>query len=88
MNDVATLMAELESSRMERTQSLVDTAKFCRAICAFANDMPGSGLPGYLFIGVNKEGKPTGATVNERLLEALASHRNNESVASLQRIVS
>jgi ATP-dependent DNA helicase RecG len=65
---------------MERTQSLNDTDKFCKAICAFANDMPGSGMPGYLFIGVDKDGKPTGAIIDERLLESLASHRNNGQI--------
>ena len=34
MNDVAALLADLESSRMERTRSLNDTDKFCKAICA------------------------------------------------------
>ena len=70
MNNIATLLADLESFRMERTQSLNDTDKFCKAICAFANDMPGSGLPGYLFVGVDKAGNPTGATIDERLLES------------------
>jgi ATP-dependent DNA helicase RecG len=80
MNKVAALLADLESFRMERTQSLNDTDKFCKAICAFANDMPGSGLPGYLFVGVDRSGRPTGATVDERLLESLASHRNNGQI--------
>lgn len=75
--NVATLLADLESFRVERTESLTDTDKFCKAICAFANDMPGSGLPGYLFVGVDKKGNPTAARIDERLLEALASHRNN-----------
>ncbi len=80
MADISRLLADLESFRMERTQSLGDTDKFCKAICAFANDMSGSGLPGYLFIGVDKAGKPTGAIIDERLLESLASHRNNGQI--------
>ncbi|MFZ1932116.1 MAG: RNA-binding domain-containing protein [Thermoguttaceae bacterium] len=80
MNDVAALLADLESPQMERTRSLNDSDKFCRAICAFANDMPGSGLPGYLAVGVDRDGNPTGAVVDERLLEALASHRNNGQI--------
>jgi ATP-dependent DNA helicase RecG len=74
------LLADLESFRIERTESLNDTDKFCKAICAFANDMPASGLPGYLFVGVDKKGKPTGARIDERLLESLANHRDNGNI--------
>lgn len=80
MLDIDVLLADLESFRIERTESLNDTDKFCKAICAFANDMPGSGLPGYLFVGVDKKGKPTGARIDERLLESLASHRDNGNI--------
>jgi ATP-dependent DNA helicase RecG len=78
--DIRALLADLESFRVERTESLTDTDKFCKAICAFANDMPGSGLPGFLFLGVDKKGKPTGATIDEPLLERLAGHRDNGNI--------
>ena len=68
MVEIDVLLADLESFRVERTESLDDSDKFCKAICAFANDMPGSGLAGYLFVGVDRKGKPTGATIDERLL--------------------
>jgi ATP-dependent DNA helicase RecG len=80
MPEIDVLLADLESFRIERTESLNDTDKFCKAICAFANDMPGSGLPGYLFVGVDKKGKPTGARIDEQLLERLASHRDNGNI--------
>jgi ATP-dependent DNA helicase RecG len=80
MPDLASLLADIESFRVERTESLADTDKFCKAICAFANDMPGSGLSGFLFVGVDKRGKPTGAKIDERLLESLAGHRNNGQI--------
>jgi ATP-dependent DNA helicase RecG len=78
--DIPALLADLESFRVERTESLGDTEKFCKAICAFANDMPGSRLPGYLFVGVDKQGRPTGATIDERLLESLRGHRGNGNI--------
>ncbi len=78
--EIAALLADLESFRVERTESLSDAEKFCKAICAFANDMPGSGLSGYLFVGVDKKGTPTGARIDERLLESLASHRHNGNI--------
>jgi ATP-dependent DNA helicase RecG len=80
MLEIGALLADIESFRIERTESLNDTDKFCKAICAFANDMPGLGLPGYLFVGVDKKGKPTGARIDERLLESLASHRDNGNI--------
>ena len=80
MLDIASLLADLESFRIERTASLNDTDKFCKAICAFANDMPASDLPGYLFVGVDKHGQPVGATIDERLLESLAGLRDNGNI--------
>jgi ATP-dependent DNA helicase RecG len=86
MLNIDALLADLESFRVERTESLTDTEKFCKAICAFANDMPGSSLPGYLFVGVDKSGKPTGAKVDERLLESLAGHRDNGNILPIPSI--
>ena len=80
MSEIDDLLTDIESFRVERTESLTDSDKFCKAICAFANDMPGSGLKGFLFVGVDKKGKPTGAKIDERLLENLASHRNNGQI--------
>ncbi|MDA8377471.1 MAG: putative DNA binding domain-containing protein [Planctomycetia bacterium] len=80
MQDIDKLLMDMESFRVERTESLGDMDKFCKAICAFSNDMPGSGLPGYLFVGVDKKGVPTGANIDERLLESFASHRNNGQI--------
>jgi ATP-dependent DNA helicase RecG len=80
MFDIAALLVDIESFRVERTESLGDSDKFCRAICAFANDMSGSGLPGYLFVGVNKRGEPTGARIDETLLEKLAGYRDNGNI--------
>jgi ATP-dependent DNA helicase RecG len=80
MSELERLLEDQESDRVERTESLNNSAKFCKAICAFANDMPGHRLPGYLCLGVDKNGQPTSAVVDERLLEALASHRSNGQI--------
>ena len=34
------LLSDIESDRVERTESTDDTDKFSQAVCAFANDMP------------------------------------------------
>lgn len=51
--DVARMIADVESAHVERTTSTSNTAKFAEAVCAFANDMPGSGEPGFLIIGAD-----------------------------------
>ncbi len=45
------IIASDESFRIELTTSTGDMDKFQEAICAFANDMPGSRKKGYLLIG-------------------------------------
>jgi ATP-dependent DNA helicase RecG len=70
--EILKLLTGTESATVERTESVTNTAKFCEAICAFANDLDGTGRPGYLFIGVDTAGRPTGALIDERLLTTLA----------------
>ena len=75
------LLAEIESFRVERTVSVDKTDKFAQAICAFANDMAGSKLPGYLLIGADdKTGSPSGLTVSDHLLQNLASLGSNGNI--------
>lgn len=76
-DEVRALAADLESDRIERTLSTTDTEKFREAICAFSNDMPGHGLPGYLLIGIDDNGRIAGARVTDQLLQALAQRRDD-----------
>lgn len=79
--EIIELMGDLESFRVERTRSVSDTDKFREAICSFANDMAGSGLPGYLLIGVDdKTGRPSGLAVTDDLLKQLASYASDGSI--------
>ena len=43
---IRVLLEDIEADNVERTISTNKTDKFCQAICAFANDMPGHGKPG------------------------------------------
>ena len=74
------LMEGLETFRIEKTRSTTDTEKFCQAICAFSNDMPGSNKPGYLFIGVNEDGSPCGIKATDKLLKDLSSLRMDGNI--------
>lgn len=73
-------MLDLESDRVERTVSATNMDKFSQAICAFANDMPGSRQPGYLLIGVNDDGSPCGLKVTDELLTNLGGIRSDGNV--------
>ena len=70
--DLEKLLDDLESDQVERKSNASDMTKIQQAVCAFANDLPGHGTPGYVFIGVADNGKPTGIDVDERLLLKLS----------------
>lgn len=70
------LLASDETDRVERTISTEKTDKFCEAICAFANDLPNSRQPGYLFVGAKPDGSASGADISDQLLQKLASIRS------------
>jgi len=82
-NELVELMADLESDRIERTESTSNTDKFSQAVCAFANDLPNHKKPGYLVIGVDKRGNPADINVTEQLLENLGALRSNGNIQPL-----
>lgn len=69
------LMLDLESFRVERKETWSPSAatKGQEDVCAFANDLPGSDLPGVLFVGVRDDGVPTGLEITDQLLYQLAA---------------
>ncbi len=77
------LLAGGESDRVEFTTALKNTAKFGEAVCAFANDFPDQRQPGYLLLGVNDKGKPSGLTVTDALLRRLGELRSNVNLEPL-----
>lgn len=74
--ELEALLSDLESHRVERTVSFEKGDKFREAICAFANDLPNTRLPGYLFVNVKDDGSPTGKTVTDQLLLTLSDIRS------------
>ncbi len=75
------LAAEMESTRIERKASLSSKSKVEEAICAFANDLPGSGEVGVVLVGVdNNTGRPTGLDVTDELLLSLTSIRSDGNI--------
>ncbi len=73
--DILELLNSTESYRVERTISTGNMDKFCEAICAFANDMPGSRKNGYLIIGAKDDGSIAGMKVDDALLKKIAGSK-------------
>lgn len=65
------IQAPEESYRVEKTVSLKDGKKFGEAICAFANDLPEEGKPGYLLIGVTDDNHIAGLKLDEQIEQNL-----------------
>jgi ATP-dependent DNA helicase RecG len=74
------LARDPESCRVERTISVKKEDKFGEAVCAFANDMPGDGKPGYLLIGVANDGTIQGMEITDDLLLTLTAFKNDGSI--------
>jgi ATP-dependent DNA helicase RecG len=81
--ELASLLSDLEPDRVERTSSTSDTDKFAQAVCAFANDLPNNRRPGYLLIGVDNGGSPTGLCVTDQLLQNLGALRSDGIIQPL-----
>jgi ATP-dependent DNA helicase RecG len=78
--EVMVLLSDLESDRVERTISTNKTDNFCEAACAFANDYPNHGKPGYLIIGAHDNGSLASITISDELLRNLASIRSEGNI--------
>jgi len=75
------LLLEMETSRIEKTVSTNNTKKFSEAICAFANDLPNYGKPGYLIIGAHDDGSiATDIEIDEKLIQRIAAFRNDGDI--------
>jgi len=77
--DLTALLLDLESDRSERKQAWAGDApeKARQAVCAFANDLPGHGKPGVLFVGARDDGSAAGLGIDDRLLLTLSDLRTD-----------
>lgn len=81
------LRVALESDRVERKESAADTNKLRRNICALANDLPGSGLRGVVFIGIKDDGSCAGLTIDDHLLTKLAGLKDDGTIMPIPSLV-
>lgn len=81
--ELTELAADLESFRVERKAAFKPARTAIEeAICAFANDLPGTGKPGLVLIGVDdKTGQPVdGFAVSDQLLVDITSIRSDGNI--------
>jgi len=81
-DDLERLVADLESDRVERKESLRGDAPTTarEAVCAFANDLPGHRGPGVLFVGARDDGSLAGLPVTDELLRQLADMKTDGNI--------
>lgn len=82
-SELSDLLARHEADRIEFTISTKDTDKFSEAVCAFANDLPHHGRPGYLVIGVDDAGHFGDISVTDELLRNLGGLRDDGNIQPL-----
>ncbi len=81
-DELARLIEGAESTRVEFKETLGGNAptRLREAICSFANDLPGSGLPGIAVVGLGDDGVPTGTPITDEMLRALADMRSDGNI--------
>ena len=80
--ELTQVIAEGETDRVEFKESLSGSAatRIREAICAFANDLPGHGASGLVFVGVKDDGTLIGISDPDRLLQQLADMKTDGNI--------
>jgi len=81
--ELARLLTDLESDRVERKASVADSEKIRQAICALANDLPDHRQPGVVIIGAHDDGSCAGLAITDVLLRTLADMRSDGNILPL-----
>lgn len=83
VNQLERLLKEGETSLVEFKASPANMDAIRRDVCAFANDLPGHGAPGYIFVGVDDKGQPTGLRIDDQLQQQLAFVKDDGKIQPL-----
>lgn len=82
-DELRALLRGGESHLVEFKRGLGDRRAVRRNICAFANDAPGTGRPGVLFVGIDDDGSCAGTRIDDALLKRLAMMRSDGNIQPL-----
>lgn len=76
------LIAHGESASVEFKESLGGSApeRIEEAVCAFANDLPGTGRPGFVIVGLADDGSAVGGRITDRMLGDLINMRADGNI--------
>ncbi len=85
--ELAALLGDLESDRVERKESLSEPDRIREAVCAFANDLPDHRKDGVVFIGARDDGTCAGLPIYDDLLLRLAHMRDDGAIHPLPSMV-
>ena len=77
---LAACALDVEDLHVERVRSMSDPWKIEEAICAFANDLPGSGKIGVLLVGVEDDGRPSHLPITDAMLQSLSAIRSDGNI--------
>ncbi len=81
--ELTVLLQDQESQLVERKRSGADRSGIRKNICAFANDLPGTGKPGVIFVGIENDGTWAGIQIDDELLRNLAQMRSDGNILPL-----
>lgn len=79
IEEIKSLISELESDRIERTIS-VREEKLGPAVCALANDFPNHKQPGYILLGIKDDGTIAGIIWSDEDLQKIGNVKTNGNV--------
>ncbi|GBE11364.1 divergent AAA domain protein [bacterium BMS3Bbin12] len=82
-DELTVRLRDMESRLVERKRSGADRSGIRRNICAFANDLAGSGQVGVIFVGVENDGRCAGLDIDDQLLRTLAQMRSDGNILPL-----
>ena len=74
------LILAFEDERIERTRAFDKADKMGQAICAFANDISGSGEAGYLLLGVENDGRIAGRRIDDEKWASLGGIKTEGNI--------
>jgi ATP-dependent DNA helicase RecG len=82
---VRELIARPESTHIERKRTYCKKGadRLRETICAFANDVDGTGEPGYLLVGVEDDGSLAGLPINDEQIRALSQLQRDGQILPL-----
>lgn len=86
-SEIAALLHDIDSDRVERKESAKDSDKIGQALCAFANDLPGHAQEGVLIVGARDDGSCAGWPVTEDLLQTLAGFKTDGNIQPIPSLI-